>query len=157
MVNEKTEEHKSVSIIHLDRPFYKDDGQHLSIIHILKQKHKFDAWLCSKNSMVEANCLLILCNRLIIMLGKQIEKQLDTFRKEGGFTEALSAERLAYKTAQSAQAHAPLCPKCGKPMIKSMAKKEWILPRKLGRTNSGALEKNYHVSMFDGKHQSVKQ
>ena len=117
----KSEEHKSVSNIPLDKPIYKDDVQHLSSIHILKQKHKFDAWLCSKNSMTEANCLLVLCNRLIMMLSKQIENQLEAFKEEGGFTEALSAERLAFRTEQSV--HAPLCPKCGKPMIKRVAKK----------------------------------
>ena len=119
----KSAEHKRVSNTPLDRPTYKDDVQHLSSIHILKQKHKFDTWLCSRSSMTEANCLLVLCNRLIMMLGKQIENQLEAFREEGGFTEALSAERLAHRAEQSAQANAPLCPKCGKPMIKRMAKK----------------------------------
>ena len=119
----KSEEHKSVSNIPLDKPTYKDDVQHQSGIHILKQKHKFDTWLHSKDSMVEANCLIILCNRLIMMLGKQIENQLATFKEEGGFTEALSAERLAFRAEQSAQSDAPLCLKCGKPMIKRVAKK----------------------------------
>ena len=119
----KSEEHQNVSRIPLDSPAYKDDVQHLSSIHILKQKHKFDAWLCSKNSITEANCLLVLCNRLIMMLSKQIENQLETFKEKGGFSEALSAERLAYRTEQSAQADAPLCPKCSKPMIKRLAKK----------------------------------
>lgn len=116
-------EHQRVCSIHLDRPTYKDDVQHLSCIHILKQKHKFDPWLCSKNSMIEACCLLILCNRLIMMLTKQIENQLDTFKEEGGFSEALSAERLAHRAEQSVKTNAPLCPKCGKPMIKRLAKK----------------------------------
>ena len=116
----KSEEHKSVSNIPLDKPTYKDDVQHQSGMHILKQKHKFDTWLCSKDSMIEANCLLVLCNRLIMMLSKQIENQLASFREEGGFTEALSAERLAFRAEQS---DAPACPKCGKPMIKRVAKK----------------------------------
>lgn len=119
----KSEEHKSVSNIPLDKPTYKDDVQHQSGIHILKQKHKFDTWLCSKDSMIEANCLLVLCNRLIMMLSKQIENQLTSFREEGGFTEALSAERLAFRAEQNVQSDAPACPKCGKPMIKRVAKK----------------------------------
>ena len=119
----KSDEHRKVSYILLDRPNYKDDVQYQSSIHILKQKHKFDRWLCSKDSMTEANCLLVLCNRLIMMLGKQIENQLDAFKEEGGFSEALSAERLARRAEQSAQNDAPFCPKCGKPMIKRMAKK----------------------------------
>ncbi|MBR5081453.1 MAG: four helix bundle suffix domain-containing protein [Bacteroidales bacterium] len=119
----KSEKHKSVSNIPLDKPTYKDDVQHQSGIHILKQKHKFDTWLCSKDSMIEANCLLVLCNRLIMMLSKQIENQLASFREEGGFAEALSAERLAFRAEQNVQSYAPACPKCGKPMIKRVAKK----------------------------------
>ena len=53
----------------------------------------------------------------------QIERQLETFRVEGGFTEGLTAERLAYRKEQSVQADAPTCPVCGKPMIKRAAKK----------------------------------
>ena len=73
--------------------------------------------------MIVANCILVLCNRLIMMLNKQIENQLATFREEGGFTEALTAERLAHRTEKSRQNDAPACPVCGKTMIKRVAKK----------------------------------
>ena len=118
-----SDEHKKVTAVQLDKPTYKDDIQHLSCQHILQQKHKFDEWLLSNDSMIEANCILILCNRLIMMLSKQITNQLSTFREEGGFTEALTAERLAYRTEQTVKESAPQCPKCGKPMIKRVAKK----------------------------------
>jgi four helix bundle suffix protein len=118
-----TPEYQAVNNVHLDRPDYKDDVLHKSSIHILAQKHKFDAWLNSNDSVTAANCLLVLCNRLILMLGKQIENQLSTFKVEGGFTEALTAERLSYRAEQSKQDEAPLCPLCGKPMIKRKAKK----------------------------------
>jgi len=114
---------QAVNSIQLDKPTYKDDVLHLSSIHILAQKHKFDKWLNNRNSLVTANCLIILCNRLIMMLRAQIMHLLETFKAEGGFTEALTAERLSYRQQQSAQANAPTCPKCGKPMIKRMAKK----------------------------------
>ena len=119
----KSSEHQAVSFVSLDRPAYKDDVQHLSSIHILAQKHKFDQWLCSDDSKVVANCLLVLCNRLILMLGKQIANQLEMFRREGGFTEALTTERLAAKTQKSIGEGAPTCPRCGKPMLKRVAKK----------------------------------
>ncbi len=89
----------------------------------MKQKHRFDKWLLSEDSMTVANCILVLCNRLVLMLSRQIENQLATFREVGGFTEALTAERLAHRTEKSRQDDAPLCPQCGKPMIKRMAKK----------------------------------
>ena len=119
----KSEEYLDVCRISLKSPDYKDDIQHLSGVHILEQKHKFDKWLCSNDSIVTANCLIILCSRLIIMLRKQISNQLESFKQEGGFTEALTAERLAHRAEQSKNADAPMCPKCGKPMIRRVAKK----------------------------------
>lgn len=118
-----SQEYKTVSHITLDQPLYKDDVQYQSSMHILAQKHKFDTWLKSDDSLTVAKCLLVLCNRLILMISRQIENQLDTFRAEGGFTEGLTAERLSYRKDQSVQAEAPACPVCGKPMIKRMAKK----------------------------------
>ena len=115
--------HIAIRNTFLDHPSYTSDVQHLSGLHILTQKHKFDKWLASGNSVIVANCLLILCNRLILMLNKQIANQLENFRQEGGFSEALTAERLAFRTQKSLENDAPNCPKCGKPMIKRMAKR----------------------------------
>ena len=116
-------EYQHISHIPFDKPEYSDDVLYQSSLHILTQKHKFDEWLQSDDSIVAARCLLILCERLITMLRKQIENQLDAFTSEGGFTEALTAERLQYRKQENIQQNAPLCPKCGKPMIKRMAKK----------------------------------
>ena len=119
----KSAEFHAVNSVQLDAPDYKDDVLHLSSIHILKQKHKFDNWLNTGDSLVAANCLLILCNRLIMMLRRQIQYLLESFKAEGGFTEGLTAERLSYRQQQSVQANAPVCPLCGKPMIKRVAQK----------------------------------
>ena len=119
----KSAEYHAVNSVQLDAPDYKDDVLHLSSIHILKQKHKFDNWLNTGDSLVAANCLLILCNRLIMMLRRQIQYLLESFKAEGGFTEGLTAERLSYRQQQSVQANAPVCPLCGKPMIKRVAQK----------------------------------
>ncbi|MBR6195309.1 MAG: four helix bundle suffix domain-containing protein [Prevotella sp.] len=119
----KSAEYHAVNSVQLDAPDYKDDVLHLSSIHILKQKHKFDNWLNTGDSLVAANCLLILCNRLIMMLRRQIQHLLESFKAEGGFTEGLTAERLFYRQQQSVQANAPVCPLCGKPMIKRVAQK----------------------------------
>ena len=116
-------EYNTVSNIRLDRPGYQDDVLHESSIHILAQKHKFDRWLKSDDSIVVANCLLVLTGRLVMMISRQIERQLEDFKTEGGFTEGLTAERLEYRKQQSAHADAPPCPQCGKPMIRRVAKK----------------------------------
>lgn len=119
----KSAEYHAVNSVQLDAPDYKDDVLHLSSIHILRQKHKFDKWLNTGDSLVAANSLLILCNRLIMMLRRQIQHLLESFKAEGGFTEGLTAERLSYRQQQSVQANAPVCPLCGKPMIKRVAQK----------------------------------
>lgn len=119
----KSAEYHAVNSIQLDSPTYKDDVLHLSSIHILKQKHKFDNWLNTGDSLIAANCLVILCNRLIMMLRRQIQHLLESFKAEGGFTEGLTAERLSYRQQQSVQANAPVCPLCGKPMIRRVAQK----------------------------------
>ncbi len=116
-------EYAQVAGTKLDKPCYQDDVICQSCQHILKQKHHFDTWLLSDDSMVVANCMLVLCNRLIMMIGRQIENQLATFRQEGGFTEALTAERLTHRAEISIQEKAPTCPICGQPMIRRMAKK----------------------------------
>ena len=119
----KSAEYHAVNSVQLDAPDYKDDVLHLSSIHILRQKHKFDKWLNTGDSLVAANSLLILCNRLIMMLRRQIQHLLESFKAEGGFTEGLTAERLSYRQQQSVQANAPVCPLCGKPMITRVAQK----------------------------------
>ena len=116
-------EYVSVNSLNLDKAEYQEDVLHQSGLRILRQKHLFDRWLLSDDSLVVANSMLVLCNRLIQMLRKQIDNQLAAFREEGGFTEALTAERLAFRAEKSVQDNAPECPKCGKPMIKRMAKK----------------------------------
>ena len=116
-------EYKQVLSIQLDKPTYDDDLQYQSSIHILRQKQRFDSWLKDSDSFQVARCIIVLCNRLAAMLSKQIEQQLATFGEEGGFTEALTAERLSKRTQQNIEAGAPQCPLCGKPMIRRMAKK----------------------------------
>jgi four helix bundle suffix protein len=116
-------EYKQVISIQLDKPTYDDDLQYQSGIHILRQKQRFDTWLKDSDSFQMARCIIVLCNRLASMLSKQIEQQLATFSEEGGFTEALTTERLTKRTQQNIEAGAPPCPLCGKPMIRRMAKK----------------------------------
>ena len=115
--------HKQLLQTNLDKPTYTDDVLHLSAKHILQQKSKYDTWLTTNDSITAARCLLVLCDKLIMMLNKQLEKQLAAFTEEGGFTEALTNVRLQHRAEESVQEDAPLCPQCGKPMIKRMAKK----------------------------------
>ena len=94
-----------------------------SSILIISQQKKFEKWLTCNDSIVVANCLLILCTNLIFMLSQQINNQIESFTEEGGFSEALSSERIAFRTNLSIEHGAPLCPKCNSPMLKRIAKK----------------------------------
>lgn len=104
----------------LDEPDYSNSYLHDAAKHILVQKGKFDIWLESENPCIVANALLILCIRENKMLQSQIERQLETFKSTGGFTENMTAERVE---TRKSSVSGPACPKCGKPMLKRMQKK----------------------------------
>ena len=108
-----SKEAKAVFAVWLDRPDYKEDWVHESCVHLLKQKHKFDTWLLSDDSVVVANCLIILIRRTMKMLAGQLQTQVDTFEQTGGFRENLTKIRT---DAKAKNENAPTCPKCGKPM-----------------------------------------
>jgi four helix bundle suffix protein len=111
--HKKSEEAKAVFAVWLDKPQYNDDWVHDSCAHLLQQQSKFDRWLHSDDSVVVANCLLILIRRTILMLSGQLETQLADFEQEGGFREKLTQLRV---DARVKAANAPTCPNCGKPM-----------------------------------------
>lgn len=102
----------------LDEPNYSNNYLHDAAKHILAQKCKFDPWLRNDNPEIVANALLLLCLRENRMLQAQIQKQLEGFRQTGGFTENMTAERLEARKRMAAESNAPVCPKCGKPMLK---------------------------------------
>jgi len=110
-------EAKALAAIPLDRfdPAKSEDPQHDSALHLLAQTAKFARWLDTKDSATMANALLILINRAIGALTKQLETQGETFKNEGGFREKLTTIRTE---ARAQKENAPLCPLCGKAMKK---------------------------------------
>ena len=109
--------------LRLDEPQYSSDYLHDAAKHIVVQKSKFSRWLDSDQPETVANALLILCLRENKILHAQIQNRLDSFRQTGGFTENMTAERLEARKKQATESGAPLCPKCGKPMLRRMQKK----------------------------------
>ena len=105
-----SEEAKTVFAVWLDRPNYKDDWVYDSCVHLLKQQNKFDLWLQSNDSVVQANCLIILIRRILKMLDRQLQMQIDKFEQTGGFREKLTEVRVEARTKQQ---NVPIC---GKPM-----------------------------------------
>lgn len=112
-----------IQALRLDKPAYGDDLMHDVSAHIIIQKRKFDRFVESSDAFTVANTMLILCGRLTTMLRKQISGRLESFKQQGGFTENMTQERLAALKGQATSSNAPACPKCGKPMIRRMARK----------------------------------
>lgn len=84
---------------------------------------KRESWLESDNAEIAANAMLVLCLRENKILQSQIQRQLEGFRQTGGFTENMTVERLEARKRQATGNGAPLCPKCGKPMLRRLQKK----------------------------------
>ena len=110
---------KLVFSVKLDRVEYGDDVVHEACIHVLAQKKKFAQWLDSEDDKIVANVLLIMIERAITMLNRQLESLGRTFREEGGFREKLSVIR---RQGLAEREEGPTCPDCGSPMRKRKAK-----------------------------------
>ena len=91
-----SENYRNLRNIQLDRPNYGADIERDAWLHVQAQRQKFANW---------------------------IERQLDEFKHEGGFTEQLGKERIANQTIQAAEQGAPSCPICGKTMIRRTIKR----------------------------------
>ena len=103
-------------------PLNEGDGNHEAALYLLAQYDKFAPWLNSKDPDCAANAMLILLNRVLNMLGRQLKAQGESFRQEGGFRERLTSVRREERDKQQADPDAPACPECGKPMRKRTAK-----------------------------------
>jgi four helix bundle suffix protein len=115
----KSAEARELLDVRIDAPAYGDDLVHDSCVHILAQRKRFAKWLDAADGVTVANALLILAGRVIRMLDGQLERQGETFEREGGFREKLTEARVA---ARAETEDAPVCPDCGKPMKKRTAK-----------------------------------
>ncbi|MDO4510682.1 MAG: hypothetical protein Q4B68_02555, partial [Bacteroidales bacterium] len=113
----------AVRAIKPDRAHYGDDLMHDMMLHVLKQKERFDPWIESSDLNMAANALLILCSRINSMITRYLESALNSFKDKGGFAENMTKERINAQRQQSVKEGAPQCPICGAPMIKRFAKR----------------------------------
>ena len=83
-------------------------------------------WLEHADPAVRANALICLINQTNYLLDRQIAGLEEQFVEEGGYSEKLAAQRLAFrgqnKTVKDSSDQIPVCPKCGKPMVLRTAK-----------------------------------
>lgn len=114
---------QSVINLQLDKPVYGENFVNDAIVHINKQKSRFDCFLERGSAEDAANCLVVLCLKINSMLTGMLAAQLSDFKQQGGFTENMTVERIEAKKSQASMSGNPVCPKCGKPMLKRMQKK----------------------------------
>lgn len=107
----------------LDKPQYSSSYLHDAAIHILTQKSRLDKWLENDNPEVIANAILVLLLRENRMLQSQMQSQLERFKTAGGFSENMTQERIEARKIQASDNGNPVCPICGKPMLKKMQKR----------------------------------
>lgn len=91
--------------------------------YILAEYTRFTTLLCKDDSIHSACVIVVLCERVKQLLTAQINKLLEAFKEEGGFTENMTQERLAAIKEKATTEGAPLCPKCGAPMRQRTIKK----------------------------------
>ena len=119
----KDSRYQAVRALTLDPFEATDDLDHAYGVYTLEMRRRCANWLENENPQIAANAQLVTIRRACALLTKQMQRIGEDFTQEGGFTERLSAARLAVRDAAVQAAGAPCCPKCGKPMRKMIAKK----------------------------------
>ena len=113
--------HSSLASLVVD-PYSGSHSRHDYGEYILEMRSRFAPFLEAEDPIVAANSLLAVIDRTCALLHRQMGAIGDAFTEEGGFTERLSKARLAVRDAKDA-ASAPVCPNCGGPMRKMIARK----------------------------------
>ena len=112
---------QQVPFIHTD--YEENNWSHDAAERIKMQVTLYEP-LVMGNSMLDcANALFVLCKKMEKMLSGFIDKLFEEFTQKGGFTESLTQARLEHRQQEALSANAPVCPKCGKPMLQRMIKK----------------------------------
>jgi len=75
-------------------------------------------FVAKANPELAANAMLCAVNQAAYLLRRQLESQGRAFLEKGGFTESLYAARTQARNPEPPVASAPICPSCGKPMVR---------------------------------------
>ena len=115
--------YQAVRALELDRFTATDDLDHAFGLYTLAMRKRCAAWLENEDPLVAANAILVVIRRACSLLTGQMQRTGDDFTQEGGFTERMSAARIAAKDEAAAAQGAPRCPKCGGVMRKRICRK----------------------------------
>ena len=113
----------AVRALELDIFDKTDDLDHEYGEYTLRMRRRCAEWLENEDPVIAANAQLVVIRRACALLVGQMQRTANDFTEEGGFTERMSAARLAVRDAEVKANGAPSCPLCGKPMRKMIARK----------------------------------
>jgi four helix bundle suffix protein len=114
----RAKEHKAISSIMLEPFVHTEDVLHDYWVYLIREKRKFHPWLEHGDPVVVANALIVLVQRAISLLGKQLQSLEAEFLQKGGIRERMTQARIATRDSD-----VPQCPDCGKPMRKRKSKR----------------------------------
>ena len=114
---------QTVNTLPLDEFNAKEDVLHEFSRHMIAMRRRFSPWLENDDPFVAANAIIAIIKRAESLLFKQMERTTAVFGEEGGFRERMAKLRIEQREAlQAAEPPPPLCPACGKPMMRRKAK-----------------------------------
>ena len=143
-----SEEAQAVYKVLLDKANYGDDVNYDLACHIIAMRERFRPWFRADRDRARppsiavdstatdssrppstatdhlaagvrfANAMLILIGRSLHMMSKLMAQYGEVFRREGGFSERMTAARVEAKRErrEAVNEDAPACPSCGAPM-----------------------------------------
>lgn len=143
-----SEEAQAVYKVLLDKANYGDDVNYDLACHIIAMRERFRPWFRGDRDRARppsiavdstatdssrlpsiatdhlaagvrfANAMLILIGRSLHMMSKLMAQYGEVFRREGGFSERMTAARVEAKRErrEAVNEDAPACPSCGAPM-----------------------------------------
>ncbi|MDA3799826.1 MAG: four helix bundle suffix domain-containing protein [Kiritimatiellae bacterium] len=112
--------HQALSKLQLPIFNYTNDVMHDYWCYFQEATEPFTPWINNDDSTVIANTMIVLIQRTMAMLHGQIKQQGEIFLKDGGFREKMYQTRKSERD-NNAESTNPICPECGKHMIKRTA------------------------------------
>ena len=115
--------YQAVHALELDEFSAQDDLDHAYGLYTLAMRRRCAQWLENEDPLIAANSILVVIRRACSLIMGQMRRTGEEFTQEGGFTERMSAARIAAKDAAAEAADAPRCPICGGLMRKRICRK----------------------------------
>ena len=99
-----------------------NDVRHDFGVHFLAMRARFAPFLEPEDPVAAANGILLAIDRASGLIRRQMDRNAEEFRSNGGFTERMSRARIETRNSPADES-APRCPDCGSLMRQRLARK----------------------------------